>query len=201
MYRPVLRRTFCLVHRSNGGTLLSNDVIKALKLFILLAAVGILAVVLWRDRAKPAAGVTSAGGRHQPIDFRLADLSGSGWQLSDRRGKVVLVNFWATWCPPCREETPGLVRLYNDYRPRGVEVVGISMDDDPRQAVPPFLREYKVPYAVLVPDSGFRLGEEIESLPTTLLIDRQGRVAKVYVGAVGESEIEEELDVLLREAS
>ena len=200
MYRPVLRRTVRLVHRSSRGNLLNSDVIKALKLFILLAAVGILAVVLVRDRSKPLAAVAPRHGRREPIDFRLADLAGSRWQLSARRGKVVLVNFWATWCPPCREETPGLVRLYRDYRPKGVEVVGIAMDDDPRQAVPPFLRQYSVPYTVLVPDADFQLAGDIDSLPTTLLIDRQGRVAKVYVGAVGESEVEDELDVLLKES-
>ena len=201
MYRPVLRQTLRLLHRSNRGTLLNNDFVKALKLFILLAAVGILAVVLLRDRSKPPAGAALTRGRRQPIDFRLADLAGSQWQLSDRRGKVVLVNFWATWCPPCREETPGLVRLYRDYRPRGVVMVGISMDDDPRQAVPPFLRQYGVPYTVLVPDSGFQLANDIDSLPTTLLIDRQGRVARVYVGAVGEAEVEDELNILLKESS
>jgi cytochrome c biogenesis protein CcmG, thiol:disulfide interchange protein DsbE len=162
--------------------------------------VGILAVVMLRDRSKPAESVSPAGGRQQPIDFRLADLAGSRWQLSDRRGKVVLVNFWATWCPPCRAETPGLVRLYRDYRPRGVEMVSISMDDDPRQVVPAFLREYKVPYIVLVPDSSFELANEVESLPTTLLIDRKGRVAKVFVGAVGEEEVSGELDALLKES-
>jgi thiol-disulfide isomerase/thioredoxin len=200
LYRPVLRPAVRVVHRSNRGNLLSN-VIKALKLFVLLAAVGILAVVLVRDRSKPPASLAPAGGRRQSIDFRLADLAGSQWQLSDRRGKVVLVNFWATWCPPCREETPGLVRVYRDYRPKGVVVVGISMDDDPRRAVPPFLRQYGVPYTVLVPDASFQLANEVESLPTTLLIDRQGRVAKVYVGAVGEAEVAEELDVLLKESS
>jgi len=171
-----------------------------LKLFILLAAVGILAVVLLRDRSKPS-GLTSSRARHAPIDFRLADLAGSRWQLSDRRGKVVLVNFWATWCPPCREETPGLVRLYRDYKAKGVDMVGISMDDDPKEAVPPFLRKYGVPYPVLVPDSSFALSNEVDSLPTTLLIDRQGRVAKVYVGAVGEDELGQELETLLRESS
>ena len=201
MYRPVLRQTVRVLHRSNRGNLLNSDVIKALKLFILLAAVGILAVSLLRDRSKPSASVASTRERRQPIDFRLADLAGSHWQLSDRRGKVVLVNFWATWCPPCRQETPGLVRLYRDYRAKGVEVVGIAMDDDPRQAVPPFLLKYSVPYTVLVPDSSFQLAGDIDSLPTTLLIDRKGRVARVWVGAIGESEVEDELDVLLKESS
>jgi thiol-disulfide isomerase/thioredoxin len=201
LYRPVLRQTVRVLHRSNRGNLLNNDVIKALKLFILLAAVGILAVSLMRDRSKPSASIASTRGRRQLIDFRLADLAGSRWQLSDRRGKVVLVNFWATWCPPCRQETPGLVRLYRDYRAKGVEVVGIAMDDDPRRAVPPFLLRYSVPYTVLVPDSSFQLASDIDSLPTTLLIDRKGRVAKVYVGAIGESEVEDELNALLKESS
>ncbi len=135
------------------------------------------------------------------VDFRLADLSGSAWQLSDRRGRVVLVNFWATWCGPCRDETPGLVQLYRSYRPRGVEMVGIDMDDDPAEAVPGFVHSYRIPYPVLVPDSGFELANEIESLPTTLLIDRQGRIAKVYVGAMSEAELGADLDALLKESS
>jgi cytochrome c biogenesis protein CcmG/thiol:disulfide interchange protein DsbE len=201
LYRPVLRQTLRLLHRSNRGTPLRTDLIKALKLFILLSAVGILAVVFFRDRSGPSTSATATTGRRQKLDFRLNDLAGSRWQLSDRRGKVVLVNFWATWCPPCREETPGLVRLYRDYRPRGVEMVGIAMDDDPHQAVPPFLQRFHVPYPVLVPDLSFDLANQIESLPTTLLIDRQGRVAKVYVGAIPQSEVEDELDVLLKESS
>jgi thiol-disulfide isomerase/thioredoxin len=139
--------------------------------------------------------------RRKMVDFKLADLSGSAWQLSDRRGRVVLVNFWATWCPPCREETPGLVRLYRSYRPRGVEMVGIDMDDDPAQAVPGFVRSFHIPYPVLVPDSGFDLANEIDSLPTTLLIDRQGRIAKVYVGAMPEAQLGADLDALLKESS
>jgi peroxiredoxin len=78
-------------------------------------------------------------------------------------------------------------------------MVGISMDDDPHQAVPPFLRRFNVPYPVLVPDRSFELATQIESLPTTLLIDRQGRIAKIYVGAIPQSEVEDELDVLLKE--
>jgi cytochrome c biogenesis protein CcmG/thiol:disulfide interchange protein DsbE len=162
--------------------------------------VGILAAVIFHGRSKtPADSMTPASGKRQAIDIHLPDLAGSPWQLSDRRGKVVLVNFWATWCPPCREETPGLVRLYRDYHSKGVDVVGISMDDDPRQAVPPFVRQYGLPYAVLVPDANFQLANDIDSLPTTLLIDRKGRVAKVYVGAVGEDQVEGDLDVLLKE--
>ena len=177
-----------------------DDAIKALKLFILLSAVGILGVVFFRSvRSHGAPQVNSA--RRQALDFKLPDLAGSDWQLSDRRGKVVLVNFWATWCPPCREETPGLVRLYRDYQPKGVEVVGISMDDDPHQAVPPFLRKFDIPYPTLVPNSSFGLTSQIESLPTTLLIDRQGRVAKVYVGELPQQEVKDALDELLKESS
>jgi len=181
---------------------LRNDVVRALKLFILLAAVGILAVVFIRHRSGDSSDISSAraGGR-RALDFRLPDLAGADWRLSDQRGKVVLVNFWATWCPPCRDETPGLVRLYRDYQPKGVEVVGISMDDDPHEAVPPFLRRFNIPYRVLVPGRGFDLANQIDSLPTTLLIDRQGRIAKVYIGAIPQAEVENELDELLKEAS
>ncbi len=158
-------------------------------------------MAFFHGRPRPAGNVPAAGSRRKMVDFRLADLSGSAWQLSDRRGRVVLVNFWATWCPPCREETPGLVQLYRSYRPRGVEMVGIDMDDDPAAAVPGFVRSYRIPYPMLVPDSGFELANEIESLPTTLLIDRQGRIAKVYVGAMSEAELSADLDALLKESS
>jgi thiol-disulfide isomerase/thioredoxin len=129
----------------------------------------------------------------------LSDLNGQPWNLRDHRGKVVVVNFWATWCPPCRMETPDLVQVANEYSNKNVSVVGISMDDNPRDAAPPFVSRYRIPYPVLTPDSNFALGNSIESLPTTLLIDRDGRLAKAYMGAITASRLRSDVDRLLAE--
>jgi cytochrome c biogenesis protein CcmG/thiol:disulfide interchange protein DsbE len=132
-------------------------------------------------------------------DFQLPGLDGKIWKLSDHRGRVVLVNFWATWCPPCRMETPGLVDLANRYRGKGLEVVGISLDENGAEAVRPFVARYHVPYPVLLPDLNSSLASAIESLPTTLLVDRTGRVSKRYDGAVPEEVFRRDVERLLAE--
>ena len=111
----------------------------------------------------------------------------------------MLLNFWATWCPPCRKETPDLVSIAQTYGPRGLRIVGISMDDAPASVVPEFVKRYHVPYPVLVPDAGFGLAGSIDALPTSILLDRQGRVANVYSGAVTAEEIAPDLERLLAE--
>ncbi len=130
-------------------------------------------------------------------DLRLPTLDGGDWSLPDHRGKVVLLNYWASWCPPCREETPGLVRVADAFHGKGLEVAGIAIDDN-LEAVRRFSRQYRVSYPLLLPrdDSA---GSAIESLPTTYLIDRQGRLAKVFVGAITESALREAVESLLSE--
>jgi thiol-disulfide isomerase/thioredoxin len=144
--------------------------------------------------------MTSPAERKAMPQIELSDLKGAPWRLSDHRGEVVLVNFWATWCTPCRMETPDLVRVAQQYGPRGVAFVGVSMDDQPKSAAPAFVSHYKIPYPVLVPDSGFTLGNAIESLPTTLLVDRNGRLAKAYTGAVTADRLRSDLERLLAES-
>jgi thiol-disulfide isomerase/thioredoxin len=131
-------------------------------------------------------------------EISLTALDGRVWSLEDRRGKVLVVNYWATWCPPCRAETPSLVNLATDLSPRGLEVVGISLDESP-EVIPPFVEAFKVPYPILVPPRGSPLTAEIHSIPTTLLIDKQGRVAKRYEGAVSESALRKDVEQLLAE--
>ncbi len=128
----------------------------------------------------------------------MRDLDGGSWRLADHRGRVVLVNFWASWCPPCREETPGFVRLAAEYRDRGLDVAGVTMDDSDAP-VRQFVRSYRVPYPVLLPPANSPLLAAIDSLPTTFLVDRQGRIAKNYVGAVSESVVKADVERLLAE--
>ena len=110
----------------------------------------------------------------------------------------MLVNLWATWCPPCREETPLLVRLSKDYKAKGLEVVGVSLDQGGKGVIEEFVAEYEVPYPILLPVPGSAI-TRIEPIPTTLLVDRQGRLAKKYVGAVPESIIKKDVESLLAE--
>jgi len=129
----------------------------------------------------------------------LTQLDGGTWRMEDHRGQVVLVNYWATWCGPCREETPGLVRLSRELGPKGLAVVGVSIDEGSRGKVQQFVDEFKVPYPVAFPEAMSPMAEGMAGVPTTILVDRGGRVAKTYVGAAREADFEADVGVLLRE--
>src|ERR1700682_4205329 len=148
---------------------------------------------------------SNSGGEIVPIAKRknmpgisMRDLNGSAWTLSDHRGKPVLINLWASWCGPCREETPGLVRLANDYGSRGLAVAGIAVDDGDR-AAREFVRSFHISYPVLFPEGPSPYVSAMSALPTTFLVDKQGKMAKVYVGAVSQREVRADVDRLLAE--
>ncbi len=144
-----------------------------------------------------SASIKPASKRAAAPSISLADINGQAWNLEQHRGNVVLVNFWATWCPPCRAETPGLVHVANELGPRGLDVVGISLDET-KDVVPPFVSSYKIPYPIVMGE-GSPITAGINSIPTTLLIDKQGRIAKRYEGAVSESTLERDITQLLAE--
>jgi peroxiredoxin len=113
--------------------------------------------------------------KREHLDFTLKDLSGKSWTFSELRGKVVLVNFWATWCPPCRKEMPDLETLYTRFGPRGFVVLGIS--DEEAAKVEPFIRERKVSFPVLL-DPGRKVNEAfvVEGIPKSFVYDREGKL-------------------------
>jgi peroxiredoxin len=113
--------------------------------------------------------------RRQQADFTLADLEGKKWTLKELRGKVVLVNFWATWCPPCRKEMPDLGVLYNRFKDQGLVILAIS-DEDPNK-VRPFVEDRRVPYPVLL-DPGRKVNTlfQIEGIPRSFVYDRGGKL-------------------------
>lgn len=155
---------------------------------------------LWvRISDLPTSTDNTPSSRKDIPDLTFVDLDGKPWKLSDHRGHVVLVNFWASWCPPCRNETPGLVRLSDDYQSRGLEVAGVAMDEGGLEGVRRFVREYGISYPVLIPGAGSHLMSSIETLPTTFLIDKQGRLAAVYSGAMEEAVFRRGVDRLLAE--
>ena len=113
--------------------------------------------------------------RRGDINFTLADLNGKKWTLKDLRGKVVLVNFWATWCPPCRKEMPDLETLYERFQGQGLVVLSIS--DETADKVKPFIAERKITYPVLL-DKGRKVNEEfaVEGIPHSFVYDRSGKL-------------------------
>ncbi len=125
----------------------------------------------------------STSGSSSAPDFTLTDQHGSKIQLSDYRGKVVILDFWATWCPPCKAEIPGFVNLYDKYKDEGLEIVGISLDQTGWTDVRPFLKNYDVEYPVVLGNSD--IVQEyggIRSIPTTFILDKDGTIQKKYVG-------------------
>jgi thiol-disulfide isomerase/thioredoxin len=139
-----------------------------------------------------------SGGDHPgapPIS--LTDIGGKKLDLADYRGKVVVLDFWATWCGPCRIEIPGLVEMQDKYASQGFSVIGISLDDEPGSVVE-FYKEFKMNYPVAVGNP--RVGElygGIFGLPTTFLIGRDGRIYAKHTGATSRSVIEDEVQQLL----
>lgn len=136
--------------------------------------------------------------RKMAPDFELKDASGKIVKLSDFRGKVVLLDFWATWCGPCAIEIPWFVDFQRRFKDRGFEVLGISMDDDGWKAISPYITEKKINYRIVLGDD--KTGDQyggVEALPTTFVIDREGRIASAHVGLTGRKDFEDAIEKLL----
>ncbi|HEX5230312.1 MAG TPA: TlpA disulfide reductase family protein [Bryobacteraceae bacterium] len=168
--------------------------------YLLFAVAVLWMAFFWRSFSDQKAGVRSVKDRTQVADLAFPQLNGGAWRLSDYRGQVVLINYWASWCGPCREETPGLIDLAREYRYKGLTIVGVSMDMGGQPAVEGFLKEFHMPYPILMPDLASPSAPAVDALPTTVLVDRSGRAAKSYVGAVQESIFRADIDQLLSES-
>ncbi len=114
--------------------------------------------------------------KRQETNFTATDLQGKSWTLKDLKGKVVLVNFWATWCPPCQKEMPDLEALYNQYKDQGFVILAFSEDDETNK-VAPFIAERKITYPILL-DPGQKTGNqfEVNGIPKSFLYDREGKL-------------------------
>jgi thiol-disulfide isomerase/thioredoxin len=120
--------------------------------------------------------------RVESIDFELQDLSGATRRLSDFNGKVVFLNFWATWCGPCRFEMPSMEKLYQRFKAKGLEIVAVNLQED-RDSVEHFVEEYELSFSVLLDTTG-RIGATYgaRSIPTTYIVDRDGSVLAGTIG-------------------
>lgn len=169
----------------------------------LLLAFGCIATLIQQAPAQTAsatrrAPLLPANDRKPAADFALKDANGRTITLKDYRGKVVLLDFWATWCTGCKEEIPGFSELQTKYRSKGLEVVGVAMDDEGWKAITPFLATTKVSYTMLAGDQRTFQGYGLFGLPDTFLIDDQGRVAAAYIASlVNQDDVESNVKSLL----
>jgi peroxiredoxin len=146
-----------------------------------------------------AASVKPDKDRKEAPDFALKDADGKVVHLSDYKGKVVLLDFWATWCGPCKVEIPWFMEMQRKNKDKGFEVLGVAMDDEGWEAVKPFLADLGVNYRVVIGnDSTAGMYGGVEALPTTFLIDRGGRIAAVHVGLTSKKTFEDGVEELLQ---
>jgi peroxiredoxin len=138
--------------------------------------------------------------RESSIDFTLYDLEGVKRTLSEQKGKVVLVDFWATFCPPCKVEIPHLKAIYKEYKDKGLVVWGIGLEK--RESLEPFVNELNISYPILLDDlRSVSAKYGVQGIPTTILFDKKSRIAFKHVGfGPGlEMKFKEEIEILLKE--
>jgi peroxiredoxin len=141
-----------------------------------------------------------ASEREVAPDFTLYDSDGVKRKLSEYRGQVVLLNFWATWCAPCRTEIPWLKDIHQEYSREGFAVVGVAMDERGWRAVTPFLAEYDVDYPILLGNAKVaRLYGGLETLPRALFLDRKGRIVAVHEAILSKAHLRKIVELLLAE--
>jgi len=134
----------------------------------------------------------------QMKEFSLRDLSSKKVNLSDFKGRVVLINFFATWCPPCRIEIPDLVGIYNQNKKKGLVILGVSLDMEKAPFVlKGFVREMKIPYPILIGTQEVAERYEISGIPTTVVINKEGKIHKRFDGFVPAEHLENALKGLL----
>ena len=159
-------------------------------------------IALWRglsSNSVRAANLIPVKDRKPAPDFTRQDASGKSLQLSALKGKVVLLNFWATWCGGCEVEIPWLIDFQKQYEGKGLAVVGVSTDADGWKSVRPYMSEKKMNYTVVLGDDDLQKSYALTSMPMTIIIDREGRVAATHVGLPARADYESELQTILKE--
>ena len=135
----------------------------------------------------------------QQMAFRLKDIHGRPFNLSDYKGKVVLLNFWATWCPPCRTEIPDLIKMQTQYRDQGLRIIGITYPPEKISEVRRFVRKLRINYRVAIGTKTSKaLFTPSETLPMTVVIDREGVVRDVIEGILYSDEFDQNVKPLLK---
>ena len=159
-----------------------NEVAGAFLAFALLGALLATESCSWVEMGSGNKTPNKApAGSETAFDFTAKNLDAKPVKLSDFKGKVVLVNFWAVWCGPCQEEIPELVQLYNTYHDKGFVIVGVSDSSDLKE-IKTFVNEHKMSYPVVTDDGDISDEYNVSGFPTSFLIDRSGKIVKKYPG-------------------
>jgi DsbE subfamily thiol:disulfide oxidoreductase len=163
------------------------------------AVLAVSTVVMLFGQNKSEEAATGLSGTIAPApSWELQDANGKTIHSSDFKGKVVILDFWATWCPPCKAEIPGFIALQNEYGKKGLAVVGISVDEGGAAVVKQFAQQSGMNYPVVLADEKTpRAFGGIEAIPTTFIIDREGRIVTKHLGFTEKEEFEKELKPLL----
>ena len=155
------------------------------KLTVAVALCALSGAIVWTacSSATVKAAVKPEKDRKTAPDFALKDSNGQTVHLSDYKGKVVLLDFWATWCGPCKIEIPWFMEFEQQFKDRGFAVLGVSMDEDGWTVVKPYIQNMKINYRIVLGNEQVSdLYGGLDSLPTTLLLDRQGKIASIHIG-------------------
>ena len=158
-------------------------------------------IALWQSispNAPAEANLIAVGNRVPAPDFSLTDENGKTVRLSDEKGKIVLVNVWATWCGGCQAEIPWFREFYGKYKRAGLDAIGISVDADGWTSVRPYLKEKPIPYTIVIGNDTTMKDFDVTVMPVTVLIDRQGKVAARHSGVVSKATYEAEIEALLK---
>ena len=167
--------------------------------FAVTNAIAIVVVLYLARSAKTSAQITDVNARKMAPSFSLIDAAGAPVRLSDYKGRVVLLNFWATWCHGCKTEIPWYMEFQKNYTRRGLTVIGASMDDDGWKIVKPFVKAKKLNYPVVIASDALAKEYGLGAMPMSVLIDRNGRIADSHSGVVDQSAWEAEIRKLLDE--
>lgn len=134
----------------------------------------------------------------ETITVKPISLSELKEKILSNKGSVLIVDFWATWCPSCRKEIPGFVKLYKEQKDKGVEIIGVSIDKEGIPAVQPFVRKFKINYPIFLGDDEIRDAYKVKRIPTTLIIGKDGEIENRYEGYVSRRHFKKEIVALLR---
>ncbi len=171
-------------------------------LVVALAIAGLTVPVVMRvsradDSAPPSAKGCSAPQGKANLNFKLKDMNGATVNLADYKGKVVLLNFWATWCGPCKVEIPEFIRAYAEHKDKGFAILGVSIDDTAEQ-LRDFAAKWNMNYPVLLLQEDFEEAYgPLYAVPVSVFIDRSGSICRKHFGELKKEQLERELESLL----
>jgi peroxiredoxin len=166
---------------------------------VIATAVSFILFTSHAPKIKAAEDVCESSGKVANLDFTVKDINGKDVALSAFKGSVILLDFWATWCPPCKKEIPGFIQLYNTYKSRGLVVLGVSVDDSTSD-VKKFIKQFKMNYPVLIGNDRDDLQQAFAPMPgypTTFVIARDGRICFHHTGFTPLGQFEEKIKALL----